>query len=491
MTFAGFDRFYTTSEPERTRALGELGYRDEGVACWVHLEQVSGSIPLYRLRNTSNDAHFYTTSLNEHDEVIAAGMYASEGITCFVFPHGSADTSPFHRLYSVHNGDHLYTTNDAESERAINDLHYQYEGVACHVLFSRVVGAVPLYRLWREPTSKAMDPQDRRSLIRRHVTMKWQSTHITFRDDVKRMLEQSDGDRDSVRRICLSWGIIPAIVDDWLAVLDGDEDTAAIYVSDGQQAAYHVDDEGNESRNNVPYATILEARIKRSQERRAQAVQRVGERFASDVTYLMDSMLLGYSEKEIADTVPGWEKSYLEVSLSCARRNRIRRHVELEALKAAGPFVVADSIRGAGRDIRRGLEELGDTIGQGLDKLSVSVFAGLKSVAESNLQVARSLDNVAAAEGRVADAIRSVAEPLAGIASASNRYVDLQEHVQREAERAKMRPVLSGRMLLVNTRDGSSAIVTGTAHRRDNCYILARISDLDMVLLAIQSVVTP
>jgi hypothetical protein len=43
------DHFYTTSAAERANAIANVGYSDEGTACWVHPNAVANTVPLFRL----------------------------------------------------------------------------------------------------------------------------------------------------------------------------------------------------------------------------------------------------------------------------------------------------------------------------------------------------------------------------------------------------------------------------------------------------------
>ncbi|OQY33226.1 MAG: hypothetical protein B6I38_03775 [Anaerolineaceae bacterium 4572_5.1] len=88
------DHFYTTSQTERDNAFVQFGYIDEGIACYAYGEQISGTIPFYRLFNQKTGDHFYTTSRAEADNAIAKFGYTDERIACYV----CGPQIPFYRL---------------------------------------------------------------------------------------------------------------------------------------------------------------------------------------------------------------------------------------------------------------------------------------------------------------------------------------------------------------------------------------------------------
>ena len=59
---------------------------DQGTAAYVYPEQVCGSIPLYGLFNSNITDHFYTTNETEREDAIANLGYADQGIACYVLP---------------------------------------------------------------------------------------------------------------------------------------------------------------------------------------------------------------------------------------------------------------------------------------------------------------------------------------------------------------------------------------------------------------------
>lgn len=81
----GGGHFYTTSASERYDTIQKLGYVDEGIACYVYSQQVSGVEPLYRLVKAGASNHFYTTSASERDNAIQKDGYGYEGIACYIY----------------------------------------------------------------------------------------------------------------------------------------------------------------------------------------------------------------------------------------------------------------------------------------------------------------------------------------------------------------------------------------------------------------------
>jgi hypothetical protein len=127
------DHFYTTSAPERYRAIARYGYTNEGVAARVYATPHFGTTPLFRLWSPSAGDHFYTTSVEERDRAIARYGYTSEGITAWVYASSHFGTTPLFRLWNPVIRDHFYTTSAEERDNAITRYGYINEGVACEV----------------------------------------------------------------------------------------------------------------------------------------------------------------------------------------------------------------------------------------------------------------------------------------------------------------------------------------------------------------------
>lgn len=318
-----------------------------------------------------------------------------------------------------------------------------------------------------------MNPEERRQLVRQHITMKWQGTGTYLRDHIINLINNFCGrDKDAIRRNFLISGTIPAIADDWLAVMEGIENEhALVNPNGGGKVAYFVNDAGDEFRDNNPYPLVVEGQLARRRQQVVDIIEKVYRKFAADVTYIMDGMLLGHGENEIRGTMYG-EKEYLDLCFATAQKYKIRRHIEIEAMKHHGHYAIAQSIRKAGEDIREGLESIAASIDRGAEKVSKSLLAGFQSVAQSNMHIARSLDSIASSQGEMATAIQELYEPIAGAAYASRRYTDLKEQILRESQEAQLRPVASGSMLFVNVFSGASIPLQGMAYKRDGCYIV-------------------
>jgi hypothetical protein len=104
--------FYTASDMERDNAVANLGYISEGDACFVFPAQAAGTVPLHRLRDylgyyeyapnlPMRGGHFYTTSDRERDNAVAQLGFTNEGEACFVFPSSPSGVVPLYRLLRV------------------------------------------------------------------------------------------------------------------------------------------------------------------------------------------------------------------------------------------------------------------------------------------------------------------------------------------------------------------------------------------------------
>jgi hypothetical protein len=133
---AGGDHFYTTNFRELGR--GRLGYRYEGVQCYIFPRVVRGTVPLYRYWNPGIVDHFYTTNFRELGRGRSGWRY--EGIQGFVLPRRVRGSVPLYRYWNPSIGDHFYTTNFRELGRGAKG--WRYEGVQCFV-FPRPVAMAP------------------------------------------------------------------------------------------------------------------------------------------------------------------------------------------------------------------------------------------------------------------------------------------------------------------------------------------------------------
>jgi hypothetical protein len=141
------DHFYTTGALERDNAVANVGYRDEGIACYVFDQPAAGTLPLFRMVSANTGDHFYMTGTVERDNAAAYAGYIDEGTACYVFDQPAAGTVPLYRAWNGGNGDHFYTTSVAEKDNAVAYAGYSDEGVACYVFDQQAAGTVPFYRM--------------------------------------------------------------------------------------------------------------------------------------------------------------------------------------------------------------------------------------------------------------------------------------------------------------------------------------------------------
>ncbi|MFV2057413.1 MAG: S8 family serine peptidase [Thiohalomonadales bacterium] len=150
------DHFYTTNWRELGR--GRLGYRYEGVACYIFPRRVSATVPLYRYWNPRNTDHFYTTNWRE----LGRGRlgYRYEGIQGYVQSRRVAGSIPLYRYWNPRNGDHFYTTRWSEIGRG--RYGYRFEGIQCYVYARPTVLriATPEASEIEQPLPNDVDPEN-------------------------------------------------------------------------------------------------------------------------------------------------------------------------------------------------------------------------------------------------------------------------------------------------------------------------------------------
>lgn len=143
-----YDHFYTISNAEKERAIHDLGYIDEGIACYVYSADAPKRRPLYRLWNNIACDHFYTLSKKERDAAIKHYGYSDEGVACHVPMASVPCTIPLFRLFHAAMQDHFYGTSEIECQDRISD-GYTLENRSIHVFKKHYAGTVPLHRLFR------------------------------------------------------------------------------------------------------------------------------------------------------------------------------------------------------------------------------------------------------------------------------------------------------------------------------------------------------
>ena len=117
------DHFYTISEDEKTILVKNTqgNYLPEGVAFYANNTQASGSVPVYRLYNSTTGDHFYTISEDEKNALAnnSQSGYASEGVAFYAYASQVSGSSPVYRFFNSATGDHFYTISEDEKNYLI------------------------------------------------------------------------------------------------------------------------------------------------------------------------------------------------------------------------------------------------------------------------------------------------------------------------------------------------------------------------------------
>ncbi len=137
----GVQQSYLSSNDVRghIRLYGTWEY--EGVQCYLHKNQVAGSLAFHRYYHTSGQ-HFYTTNWGELGNGGNGWIY--EGVQGYAFGHQAAGTVPLYRYVANH--EHFYTTNWSELGNGKNG--YSFEGIQCYVYPINKSGTSALYRYY-------------------------------------------------------------------------------------------------------------------------------------------------------------------------------------------------------------------------------------------------------------------------------------------------------------------------------------------------------
>ncbi|PPQ74999.1 hypothetical protein CVT24_010073 [Panaeolus cyanescens] len=134
----GTDHFYTIDDGEFNR-IPRIGYspithNGHDSVGRVYTSMTPFSIPLFRLFNEWNGDHFFTVDL---DEVKSAGRigYKLEGIACFVIRKDAKvpQAVPLYRFWSPAKQDHAITSSVSYREELIRD-GYEDEGIFGYIL---------------------------------------------------------------------------------------------------------------------------------------------------------------------------------------------------------------------------------------------------------------------------------------------------------------------------------------------------------------------
>jgi hypothetical protein len=104
---------------------GASGFNYEGIAGFIYIYNISGTIPWYRYYRAASNNHYFSTSSS------APSGYISEGIAGYVFSSNVPGSIPLYQYYSSSKG-HLYTTD--YSELGSGSSGYTYEVINCYVM---------------------------------------------------------------------------------------------------------------------------------------------------------------------------------------------------------------------------------------------------------------------------------------------------------------------------------------------------------------------
>ena len=91
--------FYTMNAAERDNAAQHLGYTSEGIACYLHPQQVPGTVPIYRAyqgpATTTSTRRTWPSTQN----AVAHLGYSDEDVTGWPLSGPAAAAVPLHRMY--------------------------------------------------------------------------------------------------------------------------------------------------------------------------------------------------------------------------------------------------------------------------------------------------------------------------------------------------------------------------------------------------------
>lgn len=137
------NHFYTTSQAERDDAIANKGYKSEGISCYVRTASLSqnGMVPLFRCYSGSQNDHFYTSSESEKNNAVQALGYKDEGIACYISQKQVTGTVEFFRLAQIFDKqvflNLIAVSGDIWSQAQWNNLIAGFNGAA---LLYRQVG---------------------------------------------------------------------------------------------------------------------------------------------------------------------------------------------------------------------------------------------------------------------------------------------------------------------------------------------------------------
>ena len=133
-------QFYTTSEIERDAIVANLpNYELEGISFIgadipeddlpADVDQITGTVPVYRFFNTDTGIHFYTADENER-AFIADNLdnFIFEGTPYYGYETQIAGTIPLYRFYNESLDAHFYTPSTEERDAFLTSPDFEPEG---------------------------------------------------------------------------------------------------------------------------------------------------------------------------------------------------------------------------------------------------------------------------------------------------------------------------------------------------------------------------
>ena len=111
---------------------GVLGDYETGCMGVVYASERPGTIPLYRYIDQRNGAHFFTLSAQEGDNAVRILGFKSEGVCCFVPPAPGPGIKPVYRVQCSETG-HFYTPQPFVKDWMVLKEQCVDEGIAFHV----------------------------------------------------------------------------------------------------------------------------------------------------------------------------------------------------------------------------------------------------------------------------------------------------------------------------------------------------------------------
>lgn len=137
------NHFYTVSEAEKDRIIATMQdvWTFEGIAFYVHMQPVEGSLPVHRFWLNRQQSHLYSISAEEKDELESSfpNAFTYEGVAWHAFNHQAFGTLPVYRFWSPQRRTLFFTMSESEKDHVIATMsrHWRYEGVAWYAYPSR------------------------------------------------------------------------------------------------------------------------------------------------------------------------------------------------------------------------------------------------------------------------------------------------------------------------------------------------------------------